>query len=121
MTDDDVNSILAQIEYGKSHRNANYFCCGESFLSLFDFRKHLYYSHPKEMSLFLEFALHRELPKPKSKEEIHRLANKGKKKREKAIDRKEKRQARERNRDAYPTPSRGDHFHIILTPMGNKR
>ncbi len=121
MTKEQINSILKQIESGKVDSRYVYRCCGESFLSLYDFRKHLFERHPEEMELHFEEALHRELPTKPSAEEVHRKANKGKKIKEKALKKKEEKQTRKRNHDAYPTPSKGDSFHLIYTPMGNKR
>ena len=121
MTDEQIQSVFRQIELGKTSKNVVYTCCGEAFHSLFDYRKHLHFSHPEEMVSLFEEALHREKPALPTKEEVHRLANKGKKKKEKAQDKKKKRQTSKRNRDAYPVASKGDSFHLIYTPMGNKR
>ena len=121
MTEAEIQDILSQIEIGKHEHRISYSCCGEIFQSLYEFRRHLHKSHPEEMSRYFEEALHREMPAPMSREEVHRLANKGKKKKEKAQERKEKRQVSKRNRDAYPIASKGDSFHLIYTPMGNKK
>ena len=120
MTEEQINDILQQIEVGKEDRHATYCCCGESFDSLYDFRKHLYCSHPEELELYFEDAIHRE-PQETQKGEVHRLAKRGRKKKEAAKRRKENKKARDRNANAYPNAAKGDHFHLIYTPMGNKR
>ena len=120
MTGIQIKNILGQIETGKVNRKQTYVCCEQVFASLYEFRKHLHEMHPVEMSSFFEVALHRELaPKP-TKEEIHRLANKGKKKIENKKKKKELK-LHARKRGMLPSPKPGDHFHIIYTPMGNKR
>ena len=121
MTENQIHNVLLQIEQGKTNRNHTYYCCDKSFLSLYDFRRHLFEYHTQEMQLYFESALHRELPNKPSKEEVHRKANKGKKIREKVLKKKEEKHIRKRNQDAYPLPSIGDNFHLIYTPMGNKK
>ena len=116
----EIESILSQINEGKNNRGFVYSCCGETFPSIYEFRKHLYESHPVELSDYFESALHRDPVEKPTKEEIHRMANKGKKKVEKEKIKKENR-LRARKRDSSPTPNKGDHFHLIYTPMGNKK
>lgn len=120
MSEQEINSILDQIEEGKNVKRYVYNCCGTSFPSLYEFRQHLFTSHPDELKNIFEIHLHRE-PSKLTKEEVHKMANKGKKKKEKAIDRKEKRETARKNQDAYPTASKGDFFRLIYTPMGNKK
>ena len=120
MTEDQINFILEQIESGKAYRKQDYMCCDECFTSLYDFRKHLYDVHPDEMNNIFAASFHRETSEKPTKEEIHRLANKGKKKIERKRIRKELKKRAE-NRAKQPSPNTGDHFHLIYTPMGNKR
>ena len=116
----DISNIIAQIENGKQDKRFVYNCCGESFPSLYGFRKHLYEYHPEELSKYFESSLHREQPLRPTKEDIHRAANKGKKKYERELKRKELRIHNKKN-DSVSAPNKGDHFHLIYTPMGNKR
>lgn len=115
-----IKNILEQLKTGKKNRRQVYHCCGDSFDSLYDFRKHLFFEHPEELKLYFEEALTGWQQKPTA-EEIHKMANKGKKIKEKQLKKKEEKKVRERNRDAYPTAVKGDYFRLIYTPMGNKR
>lgn len=121
MTEDQIHSILEQIEHGKNNRRQSYICCGQAFPSLYDFRKHLFLEHPEELDLYFESVLHRDIAVKPTKTEIHKMANKGKKIKERARFRFEEKKRRERNLNAYPDHAKGDHFHLIYTPMGNKK
>ena len=116
-----IENLLHQIQEGKIIRSYVYHCCGQEFTNLYEFRKHLHEEHPQEMSLYFEGQLHREAPSVPSRDELHKIVKKGQRIKEKERDRKEKRQASKRNRDAYPTPNKGDYFRLIYTPMGNKK
>ena len=121
MTGNQIKDILEQIASGKSNRKQVYQCCGCSFDSVYEFRKHLYLEHPEELRLYFEEALAGGImPKPTA-EAVHKMASKGKKIKEKAEKKKEERKVQKRNRDAYPTPAKGDSFHLVYTPMGNKK
>ncbi len=120
MTGIQVKGILEQIEAGKKNRRHVYQCCENCFETLYEFRKHLFVEHPEEMKLYFEAALTGGNVVKPTAEEVHKMARRGKKIKEKALEKKEKRQARKRNQDAYPSASKGDHFHLIYTPMGNK-
>lgn len=121
MTGTQVKDILGQIESGKKNRRQVYHCCGNSFDSLYDFRKHLFLEHPEEMKLYFEDAFTSGKVNKPTAEEVHKMANRGKKIKEKKLKKKEEREVRERNSDAYPTASKGDFFRLVYTPMGNKR
>lgn len=109
MTEEEIGNILKQIIAGRGSRNASYRCCGKKYKTLFTFRKHLFECHIDEYNHHFLSELHGTAPnlvrgvgvkvskKPKSKKGYVR------------------------NQDAYPTRCVGDHFHIIYTPMGNKR
>lgn len=121
MTDENVKSILEQIAVGKMNRRQVYHCCGDSFDTLYEFRKHLFLKHPEEMKLFFEDALTGgNLVKPTA-EEVHKMARRGRNTKEKALKKAEERRVRKHNQDAYPTPAKGDYFRLIYTPMGNKK
>ena len=121
MTDEQIHSVLEQIEAGKENRRQTYCCCDMVFSSLYDFRRHLFLEHPRELEEYFEPALHRESPAKPTKEEIHRMANKGRKKIERTQTKIEEKKRRERNLNAYPNPAKGDYFRLIYTPMGNKK
>lgn len=120
MTEQEISGILKQIENGLQDRNTIYICCGQSFPSLFEFRKHLFEAHLEEYKSHFKAVMHREKPVLPTKEEIHKIVNKRRKIKDKQLTEKERR-IRAQNRSAYATPAKGDHFRIIYTPMGNKK
>lgn len=116
-----IKGILEQIAAGKMNRKHVYQCCGNSFETLYEFRRHLFLEHPEELKKYFEVALTGGNVHKPTEAEVHKMASKGKRTKENALKKKEERQASKRNRDAYPVSSKGDHFHLIYTPMGKKR
>lgn len=121
MTGIQVKGILEQIEAGKKNRRHVYQCCENCFETLYEFRKHLFVEHPEEMKLYFEAALTGGNVVKPTAEEVHKMARKGRNVKEKALKKKEERKVRMHNQDAYPTPSKGDYFRLVYTPMGNKK
>lgn len=121
MTEEQIQDVLAQIEAGKRNRRQSYFCCGKVFTTLYGFRQHLFTDHPRELEECFEQVLHREGSALPTKEEIHKMANKGRKVKERARSKVEMKKHKERNLNAYPDRAKGDFFRLIYTPMGNKK
>lgn len=109
MSEEEIQNLLKQIEQRKDSRNASYRCCGKTHHGLYEFRKHLFACHPEEYSRYFSPVLHRETPASV------RGVGVGVHKKTK------KKKGYSKNDDAYPTRCKGDHFHLIYTPMGNKR
>ena len=103
MSDDEVKNLLKQIKNKKASRKGSYRCCGKTHFGLFEFRKHLYECHPIEYNRYFVKALYR--PAPQS------VMGFGIKKIELSSS----------NSGSYLPQYEGDHFHLIYTPMGNKR
>lgn len=109
MSEDEIQNLLKQIEQRKDSRNASYRCCGKTHHGIYEFRKHLYVCHPEEYSRYFSPVLHRDAPASV------RGVGVGVHKKTK------KKKGYSKNDDAYPTRCKGDYFHLIYTPMGNKR
>lgn len=109
MSEEEIQNLLKQIEQRKDSRKATYRCCGKTHHGLYEFRKHLFLCHPEEYSRYFSPVLHRDAPASVRGVGIgvHKKAKKKK--------------GNSKNDDAYPTRCKGDYFHLIYTPMGNKR
>ena len=110
MSEEEILNLLKQIEHNKGKRNASYRCCGCTHHSLFDFRKHLFVCHPEE---YKQYHLSKFLSQdpPTLVRGIGVSVSKPSKRKKGSA----------RNEYSDPAPCKGDHFHIIYTPMGNKR
>ncbi len=118
MDEIEVKNIIKLFESGIQTKDTVYSCCGLSFTSLFEFRKHLFTAHPAEYELYFKDLKQSDRPFLLTKEELHKRVNKSKRRKEK-VRRKMKSYARSLN--SKTEPAKGDYFRIIYTPMGNKR
>lgn len=106
MSEDEVQNLLKQIEQKKMTNKGTYRCCGKTHHGLFEFRKHLFECHPVEYNRYFVTELHRDAPT--SIRGVGIMTSKSPK----------------RNpgpREAFLERSESDRFHLIYTPMGNKR
>lgn len=115
MEQGEIDYILSQIGRGINEKRFIYKCCKEAFPSLYDFRKHLYENHQEDYRLFFEPVLHRKPIEKLSKEELHRRISRNKRKP------RQKKKSYSKGRSALSAQKKGGHFHLIYTPMGNKR
>lgn len=109
MTEEEIQVILKQIEIQKDKRYASYRCCGKTHYSLFDFRKHLNECHNDEYRKIFVNVLHRSAPSTVRGVGVA-VSNSPTNKREAA-----------KRENAVPHRVKGEYFHLIYTPMGNKR
>lgn len=108
MSDDEVQILLKQIENKKASHKGSYRCCGKTHLGLFEFRKHLSECHPLEYNRYFVSVLHQRVPQRKAPKSIMGFGI------------KRIRQASSKS-ESYLPKYEGEHFHLIYTPMGNKR
>lgn len=106
MSDGEIQNLLKQIEQRKNTNKGSYRCCGQTHHGLFEFRKHLFECHPEEYTKHFVSELHRDAPSV-----IRGVGV--------MTSRSPKRNTGPR--EAYLKRSEGDRFHLIYTPMGNKR
>ena len=109
MTEAVVQNLYMQIEKNKGKRIVTFRCCNCTYKSLFDFRKHLFECHRQDYDRHFTKKLSQNFPTIVRGVDVSVSKNTKKKK------------SSARNEDSYLNPCKGDHFHIIYTPMGNKR
>lgn len=103
MTDEEIQIIKKQIELRRDQRKPSYRCCGKTHSGLFEFRKHLYECHPQEYSRYFVGEFHQSAPTS-----VRGVGIKTSK-------------SNKRNLPPEPKKVEGEYFHLIYTPMGNKR
>ena len=109
MTEEEIQVILKQIEQQRDKRHGSYRCCGKTHQSLFDFRKHLFEYHKDEYHRYFVKELHGSAPSTVRGIGIS-VSNSPTNKKEAA-----------KREKAEQTRVKGEYFHLIYTPMGNKR
>ena len=114
MTEIDINSLLTQIRDCVYEKDLIFHCCGQLFPNLFGLKKHLMEYHQEDYRRHFKHAIGCTNRKLKDKIDIHQKAIQGE---QKLYERM--RQVKGYDEGASPTVGLG--FHIIYTPMGNKR